>query len=482
MSLDTFDVDAALVGLKDFQRRTVDYVFRRMWLDDDPATRFLIADEVGLGKTLVARGIIARTLEHLRSNPDLRIDIVYVCSNGAIAEQNINRLNVLGNQKFARATRLTLLPTQLRDLRTNRVNFVSFTPGTTFNLRSSGGTWQERVLLHRLLSDDRPDLSHSLVHLLRCTVTLSNFRRHVDNYSDVIDDDLAGLFLEATGRDPALWPRIEDLCARYALPREAIPIEDNQDRYRLIGELRQLLARVCIDALEPDLVIMDEFQRFQDLLDGDDDAAELAREVTGYRTPQGHDVRVLLLSATPYKPVTLGTDEEDHYQDFLRTVSFLFDDPQKLARLEVHLKTYRRGLYRSDDPDLAIARQQIETMLRKVMVRTERVGRTRERDGMVRTVSREATTHPRDLRQMQLARRVSDALDAQDPLEYWKSAPHLLHFMKDYQVKKRLRDAALDPPVALQDAIRDHDTDLLRERSVRRYQERSEERRVGKSV
>jgi hypothetical protein len=34
-----------------------------MYLDESPALRFLVADEVGLGKTLVARGVIARALE-----------------------------------------------------------------------------------------------------------------------------------------------------------------------------------------------------------------------------------------------------------------------------------------------------------------------------------------------------------------------------------------------------------------------------------
>lgn len=44
----TQKLDAApvLAGLKDFQQRTVDYVFRRMFCDDKPAKRFLVADEV----------------------------------------------------------------------------------------------------------------------------------------------------------------------------------------------------------------------------------------------------------------------------------------------------------------------------------------------------------------------------------------------------------------------------------------------------
>src|SRR5688500_16813116 len=92
MRTDTFDSNTVLSGLKDFQRRTVDYVFHRMYRDKAPTDRFLIADEVGLGKTLVARGLIARAIEELRGKVD-RVDVVYVCSNAAIAQQNINRLN-----------------------------------------------------------------------------------------------------------------------------------------------------------------------------------------------------------------------------------------------------------------------------------------------------------------------------------------------------------------------------------------------------
>ena len=57
------DPQPVLDGLRDFQRRTVDYVFDRFYGDDDPTRRFLVADEVGLGKTLVARGVVARAVE-----------------------------------------------------------------------------------------------------------------------------------------------------------------------------------------------------------------------------------------------------------------------------------------------------------------------------------------------------------------------------------------------------------------------------------
>jgi len=99
MSQSRVPVEQALEGLKDFQRRSVDYVFRRLYKDEKPARRFLIADEVGLGKTLVARGLIAQAVDHLWDDIG-QIDVIYICSNANIARQNINRLKIPGQEGF----------------------------------------------------------------------------------------------------------------------------------------------------------------------------------------------------------------------------------------------------------------------------------------------------------------------------------------------------------------------------------------------
>ena len=52
---DRFLADDALRPLKAFQRKTVDYVAKRLLSDPDAVRHFLVADEVGLGKTMVAR-------------------------------------------------------------------------------------------------------------------------------------------------------------------------------------------------------------------------------------------------------------------------------------------------------------------------------------------------------------------------------------------------------------------------------------------
>ncbi|MBK6780967.1 MAG: hypothetical protein IPG75_15685 [Gemmatimonadetes bacterium] len=137
--------------LGDFQRATAEYAFERLYNAPDPTHRFLVADEVGLGKTHVARGVIALAVDKLWETTR-RIDVIYICSNGAIARQNINKLNVVpGNQEMNLACRITMLPVQVKDLGSRKLNFVSFTPATSFDLRSSLGMMDERAVLYRLL-------------------------------------------------------------------------------------------------------------------------------------------------------------------------------------------------------------------------------------------------------------------------------------------------------------------------------------------
>ena len=104
------DIEALLADLKDFQKQTARWTFKRMFAERDPAIRFLVADEVGLGKTHVARGVIAQVIDHLQRTGDARQDIVYVCSNAAIARQNLRKLAPEGIEPLEDIERLTMLP------------------------------------------------------------------------------------------------------------------------------------------------------------------------------------------------------------------------------------------------------------------------------------------------------------------------------------------------------------------------------------
>ena len=107
------DLARALSRLKDFQRRSADYAFQRLYRDSDASHRFLIADEVGLGKTLVASGIVALAIDDLWSTTD-RIDVIYICSNSDIARQNLRRLNVTG-EEITPPDRITMLNVRNRN-------------------------------------------------------------------------------------------------------------------------------------------------------------------------------------------------------------------------------------------------------------------------------------------------------------------------------------------------------------------------------
>jgi hypothetical protein len=443
-----YDPSEVLAGLKDFQQDTVDYVFERMYGDADPASRFLVADEVGLGKTLVARGLVARAVRHLQQKKIKRIDVVYVCSNADIAEQNIRRLKLPGFHSFTRATRLTMLPLELHNLTKNELNFVAFTPGTSFNLRSSMGRVEERALLHVLLDKiwgTRAVTSSGAYRVLQGGVQrLDSFKWYINRISGrPIDHTLLRQFAEAIEADdarahaagnPGLQDRFDDLSVRFRYPRKNRPEQDLRERSRVIGEFRQLLAATCIDALEPDLVILDEFQRFRNLLDDDSTSAELARGLFDYP-----DVRTLMLSATPYKMYSVSDEsEEDHYRDFLRTARFLMgDDADGFSE---DLEKFRTALFHiadPDRPDAVAAKTAIEDRLRKVMVRTERLAVSTDRGGMLRErQSANVVLRPTDLKAYLATEHISRVLHAGTAVEYWKSAPYLLNFMDGYKLNR----------------------------------------------
>lgn len=451
------DVDRLLSSLKPFQRRSVDYVFDRLYGSGaDATTRFLLADEVGLGKTLVAKGVVARAIDRLWSETD-RIDIVYICSNHDIARQNINRLNITGKKDFALASRITLLPITRHSgqLRNQKLNFVSFTPGTSFDLKSSMGVSTERVLLYHLLEQAWELSGAGPCNVLQGGSAPASFRWQLDNFSRdyTIDPGMAELFLKQVKKDRSLKHRFYDLCNDYHRADANVSPEISQKRSRLVGELRENLATACLHALEPDLIILDEFQRFKHLLvdDPDSAASQLAHDLFRY-SDQHSQARVLMLSATPYKMYTMGHElaDDDHYADFLQTVGFLFGNATKTKEVENLLKKYRRLLYRlgqDDSQPLMSVRMDLERCLRTVMCRTERLSVTADRSGMLQEMRSEAKLEPPDLESYVALQGVARALKQHDTMEYWKSSPYLLSFMESYSLKQSLKDSAQKPEV-----------------------------------
>lgn len=448
-----------LKSLKDFQKETVDYVFRRLYTDDDCTRRFLVADEVGLGKTLVARGVIAKAIDHLWETVP-RIDIIYICSNSNIARQNITRLNILGDEDEPRSCRISLLPTVIKDLKERKVNFISLTPGTSFDISSGTGIGNERALLYWMLKDAWNLDDGKPMNVFCGGMELMNFKRLVREYPKrhSIDPHLKACFLgivqdstdEVIGNSGInLRNRVSELSKAFSDPAltAARKREIGKECNRCISELRALLVRSCLKALEPDLIILDEFQRFKHLMygeEGEDESAvsarELARELFSY-VDENSEARVLLLSATPYKMYTTADEEgvEDHYRDFLKTFEFLVQNPDAVRKCESTIKEYRQELFRignGDDARLVDLKKALEAQLRAVMVRTERLAASEDRNGMLKEVSDSSgKLEPGDLIAYCGLQNVADSLGSRDCLEYWKSSPYPLNFMDKYELK-----------------------------------------------
>ena len=482
-------VESSLKPLKPFQRRTVEHAFHRLFTAKDGTGRFLVADEVGLGKTLVARGIIARAIDHLWNEVE-RIDVVYICSNGGIARANLPKLRVgaAEERSFALATRLTMLATELAPregepgLAGSKLNFVSFTPGTSFNLGHSAGQGRERAVLFRLL-DPLMERRTPLMNLLQGRITRrDNWRWRLENAPRPIDAAIRQRFEKAFDKQPDLRTRLGELLDtwfhRY---REHWPAEAGRQRDRLIAELRRVLAGACVGALEPDLVILDEFQRFKSLLDAQsaewNAGAELARELFQAEAHDGKRVRTLLLSATPYKLYTADAEieHEEHYQDFLATTRFLLgDDDARVAEIQRQLSRFGAALRRAAGGEseqaeqVEDAKRAVEASLRDVMARTERVGANEERDAMVAEDPRTVAVTSSDVRQYLAADALFRAVGDRDPMPFWKSAPYLAQFMHSYKFNERL-DEALRTPEKLIEALDQHDAAYLKADELRTW-------------
>ena len=145
-----------LAGLKDFQRATVErveYLFRHN------QNRVLVADEVGMGKTLIARGAIVKTARLRIEEKDELFKVIYICSNQNIANQNIRKLDVTGKNSIGSVadTRLSMQHLKITEqendpqVKEGYIQLIPLTPETSFRMTSGGGSVQERALMFAIL-------------------------------------------------------------------------------------------------------------------------------------------------------------------------------------------------------------------------------------------------------------------------------------------------------------------------------------------
>lgn len=484
--MNRFDPEPVLNGLKEFQRRTVDHVFEQFYTCG--SRHFLVADETGLGKSVVARGLIARTIAHLQMDENIQqIDVVYVCSNADLARQNLKRLNVTGGAQHEMASRLTMLALHAPPDRTPHftamgkpVNLIAFTPGTTFETGNQMGMAEERAvilaLLKRIRQFDELDF-HLAARLLQGQVSsVERFRAHHADWIDraferrgiderILDPFEAGLLNNGL---------LNELDAFMDVARGGdLPDELRRQLPGFIGELRATLANASLCALEPDLVILDEFQKFPHLLRTDTPAGELAAAL--FAQP---DARVLLLSATPYKPFSLAEEsEDDHERDLFATLDFLASgNPHAdVDRVRQLLRQYRASIQGGTHDGQTMTHLREELL--KLMCRNERpVARVATETAAVSAGGSSSQQRALDISAritemnkpasditaedlsgyvslMELAEAASTERDGGliTPA-YWKSAPYFVTFCDGYLLRERIRERHESAEVA--DALR----------------------------
>jgi uncharacterized membrane protein YkvA (DUF1232 family) len=200
--------------------------------------------------------------------------------------------------------------------------------------------------------------------------------------------------------------------------------------------LRSAAQRVLLDDLQPHLVILDEVQRFREVIEEAASSRSIAARLFERRPS------VLILSATPYRMLALDHEGQGHYDEFLDTVRFLFANKgkQEVTCLRGDLKAFRERLevgvfLHGNDPELLTFRSRIETRLRKVICRTERNAyihdRTKGIEEVRPTGNAFAVPHKEEVVDyIRLRRFLLDKVDtSQHITEYWKSCPAPFTFM-----------------------------------------------------
>ena len=423
---------------KPFQIATVDAVMKT-FKKNRKYRRFLVADEVGLGKTVVAQHVIKRMMQRRSKH----LTVFYMCSNLAIAKQNKdNLLKLLPADERTKAEcqvdRLSLL--SIYDPpEHDKLHLYTLTPDTSIPIRKKqrrDGRQEERALVHALLKKICPQFFNEFKGTIFRRQAKKNWRRHVREQTEFAKvGDFRQAFKESVRKELGVAP------FKQLLPRLR-EFKSKEKHLALIAHMRNALAASAIEQVEPDLVIFDEFQKFRDLLNPKLEESE--RRVIGRL--RGEDAEnppaLLLLSATPYRLFSRRWEDETgsgHRSEFFELIEFLYGGETSAKRkrteaekaFEVLEGELRKGDPKSETSDTA--RKTIENLLRPVMARTERASHSLGWEA-TETQRIKATVRQDDLK---VFRHLAESLAEKHKsysVPYWTSIPLPMQTMGNHYV------------------------------------------------
>ena len=441
-------------GLKDFQKATVD---RIDYLYRNGQSRVLVSDEVGLGKTLVARGVIAKFAQLRKEEKDDLVKVAYICSNSTIADQNLDKLRIDNKIKpeSSFTSRLSMQHLNIfkqehdEDVLNKYIQLIPLTPETSFNVSNSTGTVHERALMFAILKRI-PELETYLEELEKifCFGVKPYNWVDVKNYWDIE-------VWECNKKSNGEYERymIEKLCNPFDNVQNLIKScekirkhgFDKKQVKSIIVDFRKIFADISINKLNPDLIIMDEFQRFRHLLSCDE-GSEMEKLTTAFFNSE--DVRILMLSATPYKLYsTLDEIYEEHidahYSEFFELLNFLKNDETEQEKFMDVWQDYSVKLKELDvDKNSFISiKAKAEDELYDNICRTERFTETQLKDIVDSTDSQNSLSILKeDVTSYLYVQNLLDELKLgiNVPIDYIKSSPYIMSFMKNYQLKNKI--------------------------------------------
>lgn len=466
-----------LAGLKDFQLATVERVDS---LFCSGYRRVLVADEVGLGKTLVAKGLIARMARHYQQEKKKELfKVVYVCSNQSIAGQNLKKLKFHDEVTVdgLSDTRLSMqhlkIYEQMNDdkIKAGFVQLIPLTPGTSFSMTAGTGSVRERALMYAILKrldifqPYQPQLSRLM--MAKATKSWSFWKEHFEKSVVGCDNLSKGEYLRymttTVSNRVKNNHQLMDLAVQVFQSIEATGHWNTPNANYLILKLRKMMAEISVEIMEADLVIMDEFQRFPELLKlkEEDETTMLARKFfspdkTGHEHPH-----ILLLSATPYKLYSTMEEiqenrEDEHYKEFNRVMQFLFEHRPALGdQFSTTWQNYSLTLNEATHEDIAVViarKSEAEDCLYQGMCRTERMKVPGSSDLIeVENKNGSLNIHEDDiLAYVKMDRLLAETnMKGAAPVEYIKSAPFIMSFMHHYKLKQKLQSKLKAEPEKL---------------------------------
>lgn len=449
-------VNNVMSGLKDFQKKTVEHIDS---LYRSGQKRILVSDEVGLGKTLIARGTIAKVAKLRQEEGDELVKVAYICSNSTIADQNLRKLRITSEVQTddAGSSRLSMQHLKIfeqesdSDLHQRYIQLIPLTPDTSFRMTNGSGTVSERALMFAVLRK-MPALKNYLPELevLMADRAISAwhywcrnyYMERVENCNKLSKNAYLDFMMKQLDREMNM-EREGESSYLDILKDELRKIRNGLSYDRgIIGRLRHMFAEISVARLEPDLVIMDEFQRFKYLIDTSG-VSEVSMLANKFFNTDG--LRILLLSATPYKMYsTMEEIDEDqvdaHYSEFFKVIEFL-SDTQPIDDFQTIWEDYSVKLKELVKGDTAIieVKKNAENELYKWICRTERYSEHHSADMIddsdVKIPLKVSEADIRSYLQIQeLLSSIDEPYNA--PVDFVKSSPYLMSFMNDYKLKK----------------------------------------------